>query len=154
MPDHGCNLELRDKLLDMALDHCPEAEGAAAALLTAGFVAISAVVGRPQAASILAKIYASGSSPAPSQKPTALDKWAEFQRLATLRADMDTGMAKLEEIPERAEYAYKRMREADIPAKRRLPLDHPDYMSAGAMFRLTMAYGELWDSLNGRAESC
>ncbi len=84
----------------------------------------------------------------PDLQRAAREKWAEVERLATLRADMETGMAKLEEIPDRAAYAYQRMREADIPARRRLPLDHPDYISAGAMFRLTMVYGELWDSLN------
>jgi len=90
----------------------------------------------------------------PDLQRAARDKWAEVERLAALRNDMETGMAKLEEIPERAAYAYKRTRDAGIPARRRLPMDHPDYISAGAMFRLTMTYGELWDALSGRTEPC
>lgn len=63
--DHGCNRELRDMLLDLALDHCPEAAGAAAALFAAGFQALSALVGDGHAANIIAEIYTAAANGMP-----------------------------------------------------------------------------------------
>jgi hypothetical protein len=73
---------------------------------------------------------------------------ADVAALAALRAEMAAGMALLEERPERGAYAYRRLSEIGVPDKRCLPLDHPDHFSQGAMFRLAMAYGEVWDNLS------
>lgn len=73
----------------------------------------------------------------------------DVAKLSALRDEMAAGMAWLEDKPERGAYAYRRLGEIGVPDKRCLPLDHPDHFSQGAMFRLAMAYGEVWDNLSG-----
>lgn len=72
----------------------------------------------------------------------------EAAQLGQLREEIKAGMEALGANPARAAYVDKRLNELGMPEKRRLPIDHPDHVSAGAMFRLAMAYAEIWDQIN------
>lgn len=78
------------------------------------------------------------------------DTIAETRKLAQLRNEMAAGMAALEADPARAAFVYAKLNQLEVPAKRRLPIDHPDYVSSGAMFRLATAYAEVWDQMQAR----
>lgn len=73
------------------------------------------------------------------------DTMHEVGKLQALRDEMAAGMAALDAQPDRAAFVYGRLNQLEVPAKRCLPVDHPDHISSGAMFRLAMAFGELWD---------